>query len=96
MAGQRQPARPASTAKGPAQVLEQSRQQLAQARDLGMFEECIRVLECKGGGRDETWSAQGQSGVQSPANPPSHPNRTDSSARNAEREPARRRVGELL
>ena len=39
-------ARPANTAKGPAQVLSQSRQQLAQARDLGMPEECIRVLEC--------------------------------------------------
>ena len=39
--------RPASTAKGPAQVLAQSRQQLAQARESGMPEECIRVLGCK-------------------------------------------------
>ena len=40
-------ARPASTAKGPAQILAQTRQQLAQAREQGMPEDCIRVLECE-------------------------------------------------
>ena len=40
-------ARPASTAKGPAQVLAQTRPQLAQASELGMPEESIRVLECR-------------------------------------------------
>ena len=40
-------ARPTGTAKGLAQTLAQSRQQLAQAKEMGMPEECIRVLECK-------------------------------------------------
>ena len=39
--------RPASTAKRPAQVIAQTRHQLAQARGLGMPRDCIRVLECK-------------------------------------------------
>ena len=39
--------RPASTPKGPAQVLAQTRQQLAQAREHGHPEGCIRILECK-------------------------------------------------
>ena len=40
-------ARPAGTAKGPAQVLAQTRQQLAQAREHGHPEDCIRIVECK-------------------------------------------------
>ena len=40
-------ARPTSTAKGLAQALAQSRHQLAQAKEIRMLEECIRVLECK-------------------------------------------------
>ena len=40
-------ARPTGAAKGLAQTLAQSRQQLAQAKEIGMPEECIRVLECK-------------------------------------------------
>ena len=36
-----------STAQGPAQVLAQTRHELAQARELGMPEVCIRVLKCK-------------------------------------------------
>ena len=40
-------ARLAGTAKGPAQVLAQTRLQLTQAREQGHPEECIRILECK-------------------------------------------------
>ena len=40
-------ARRASTPKGPAKVLVQTRQQLAQAREHGQPEDCIRILECK-------------------------------------------------
>ena len=35
------------TAKLPAQVLAQTRQQLAQAREHGHPEDCIRILGCK-------------------------------------------------
>ena len=38
---------PTSIAKGLAQALAQSRHQLAQAKEMGMLEACIRVLECK-------------------------------------------------
>ena len=39
--------RPASTPKGPALVLAQTRQQLAQAREHGHPEDCTLFLECK-------------------------------------------------
>ena len=38
---------PAGTAKGPTQVLAQTRLQLTQARDQEHPEECIRILECR-------------------------------------------------
>ena len=40
-------ARPAGTAKGPTQVLAQTRLQLTQARDQEHPKECIRILECR-------------------------------------------------